>query len=198
MQIGTFGVSELMSLKKLFKFSEVVGRLKNVRRSGWISHVGIEDPESVADHSFRCAILAMCIGDLADVDIEKLVKMLLLHDIQEALTGDYDIFAKKKIGIKKFRAQEKNAAREILSQLPSELMEEYVAVWEEFEDRKTREAILANDIDKIEMMMQALEYEKEGYDPEKFEEFWTRVKNEIKTTMMKDWFTLLSEKRKSA
>jgi len=186
-----------MSLEKLVKFSEVIGQLKKVKRSGWISHVGIKNPESVADHSFRSAALAMYIGDLMKLDTEKLMRMLLLHDIQEALTGDYDIFAKKKIGMKKFRIQEKNAAREVLSLLSSDLKEKYIDVWEEFENRKTREAILANDIDKIEMMMQALEYEKEGRDSEKFEAFWTRVKNEIKTTMMKDLFTLLSEKRKS-
>ena len=184
-----------MSLEKLVRFSEVVGKLKNVKRSGWISHVGIEDPESVADHSFRSAILAMCIGDLLNVDTEKLVKMLLLHDAQEALTGDYNIFAKKKIGMNEFKAQEKSAALKVLSVLPSELRKEYIDIWEEFEKQKTPEAILANDIDKIEMMIQALEYEKQGYDSEKFNAFWTSVQKKIKTTFMKDLLKLLSEKR---
>lgn len=186
-----------MSLEKLVKFSEVIGKLKNVKRSGWISHVGIENPESVADHSFRSAVLAMCIGDLLDVDTEKLVKMLLLHDVQEALTGDYDIFAKKKIGMNKFKTQEKSATLKVLSILPSELRKEYIDDWEEFEKQKTPEAILANDIDKIEMMIQALEYEKQGYDSEKFDVFWTSVQEKIKTTIMKDLLKLLSEKRNS-
>ena len=186
-----------MSLEKVAKFSEIVGKLKNIKRSGWASHVGIEKPESVADHSLRCAVLAMCFGDLADVDTEKLIKMLLLHDVQEALIGDYDYSAKKKIGLEKFKAKEKSAAREILSLLPSKLKERYVDVWQEFEGRETPEAILANDIDKIEMMFQALEYEKEGYDSEKFDVFWTSAQTKIKTPVIQDLFKLLRDKRKS-
>jgi len=83
--------------KELSEFLQIVGRLKAVRRSGWISQVGIDEPESVADHSFRCAIIAMCIGSLTDVDIGKLVPMLLLHDIQEAVTGDFDSSKKKEL-----------------------------------------------------------------------------------------------------
>ena len=84
-----------MFLEKLGKFSEAVGKLKTLKRAGWTSHVGIKSSESVPEHSFRSAVLAMCIGDLANVDAEKLIRMLLLHDVQEALTGDYDSFAKK-------------------------------------------------------------------------------------------------------
>ncbi|MCK4634094.1 HD domain-containing protein, partial [Candidatus Bathyarchaeota archaeon] len=67
-----------MISKELSEFLQVVGRLKTVRRSGWISQVGIDEPESVADHSFRCAVIAMCICNLTDVEIGKLVPMLLL------------------------------------------------------------------------------------------------------------------------
>jgi len=186
-----------MSLEKVAKFSEIVGKLKNVKRSGWASHVGIENPESVADHSFRCAVLAMCVGDLTGVDTEKLIKMLLLHDVQEALIGDYDSSAKEKIGLKEFKAREKSAARKILSLLPSKLEERYIDVWQEFEGQETPEAILANDIDKIEMIFQALEYESEGCDSEKFDVFWTSVQTKIKTPVIQDMFELLRDKRKS-
>lgn len=66
-----------MALEELIRFSNIIGKLKVLKRSGWISQVGITEPESVADHSFRCAVLAMCIGDLTNVDTEKLIKMLL-------------------------------------------------------------------------------------------------------------------------
>ena len=186
-----------MSLEKVAKFSEIVGKLKTVKRSGWASHVGIENPESVADHSFRCAVLAMCIGDLTSVDTEKLIKMLLLHDVQEALIGDYDTSAKKKIGLKKFKAKEKSAARTILSLLPSRLQERYIDVWQEFEDQETPEAILANDIEKIEMIFQALEYEGEGHDSEKFDVFWASVQTKIKTSVVHDLLELLKDRGKS-
>ena len=182
-----------MVLEKLFSFSECMGKLKVIKRSGWISHVGVTEPESVADHSFRCAILAMCIGDLINVDTEKLIRMLLLHDVQEALTGDYDSYAKKEIGIYKVKSQERTAIEDILSLLPPNLKRRYISLWEEYEDQMTFEAILANDIDKIEMVMQALEYEKEGYDSERLKAFWTEVQNEIKTPIIRDLFKLLRE-----
>jgi putative hydrolase of HD superfamily len=72
-----------MMSEMLFRFSENIVKLKENRRSGWGSHVGITNPESIADHVFGCAILAMCFGDLAKANTEKLIRMLLSHDIQE-------------------------------------------------------------------------------------------------------------------
>lgn len=187
-----------MSLEKLIEFSEVIGKLKVVKRAGWISHVGITKPESVADHSFRCAILAMCIGDLLGVDAEKLIRMLLLHDIQESITGDYDYYAKEEIGTSTVKLQERIAIKDILSRLPTKLKRKYNAIWQEYEDKTTREAKLANDIDKIEMLIQALEYEKEGYDSGKLEAFWTSVESKIKTPIVQDLFKLLKDKRISS
>jgi len=184
-----------MSLENLLRFSEIIGKLKVVKRSGWISHVGINEPESVADHSFRCAILAMCIGDLINVDTEKLIRLLLLHDVQEALTGDYDSYAKEKVGFSKVKSQERIAIKNILSLLPTKLKRKYILLSKEFEEQMTFEAIIASDIDKIEMMMQALEYEKRGYDSKKLEAFWIDVQNKIKTPMIRDLFQLLRDKR---
>lgn len=184
-----------MSLEKLLRFSEIIGKLKIVKRSGWISHAGIDKPESVADHSFRCAVLAMCIGDVANVDTEKLIRMLLLHDVQEAFTGDYDYYAKKEVGLHKVKSEQRTAIKDILSLLPAALEMQYLSLWEEFENQSTLEAILANDIDKIEMMIQALEYEEEGYDPRKFDAFWNEVKNKIRTSVTQDLFKLLIKKR---
>lgn len=185
-----------MALEELIKFSNVIGKLKVLKRSGWISQVGITEPESVADHSFRCAVLAMCIGDLTNVDTEKLIKMLLLHDIQEAQTGDYDHHAKREIGLSEVKFRERIAVKDVLSLLPEELSGEYARIWQEFENRRTSEAILAKDIDKIEMMMQALEYEKEGYDSDRLEAFWTDVQNEIRTPMIRGLFKILKHKRR--
>jgi putative hydrolase of HD superfamily len=184
-----------MSLEELIEFSEIIGKLKVVKRAGWISHVGITKPESVADHSFRCAILAMFIGDLQGVNTEKLIRMLLLHDIQESITGDYDYYAKEEIGTPTVKLQERIAIKDILSRLPTKLKRKYSAIWQEYEDKTTREAMLANDIDKIEMLIQALEYEKEGYDSSKLEVFWTSSQNKIKTALGQDLFKLLRGKR---
>ncbi len=184
-----------MSLERLIAFAQIIGRAKKTKRSGWISQASITNPESVADHSFRCALLAMCLGAFENADTDKLVKMLLLHDIHEALTGDYDSYAKKEKGLGEMKTQEKTAIRDILSLLPSDLKAECLSIWEEFEDKRTLEAILANDIDKIEMIFQALEYEKDGHDPNKLDPFWISVENKIRTSSVRKLFALLKDRR---
>ena len=184
-----------MSLEGLIEFAQIIGRLKETRRSGWVSQVSIANPESVADHSFRCALLAMCLVAFENADTDKLVKMLLLHDIHEAVTGDYDSSSKEEKGLRKVQTQQRTAIRDILSLLPSDLKEEYLSIWEEFEDKKTPEAILANDIDKIEMIFQALKYEKEGHAPNKLEPFCTSVENYVRTPIVRRILTLLKDRR---
>lgn len=184
-----------MSVKNLLSFFKMVGRLKSVGRSGWISQVGVEEPESVADHSFRCAIMAMCIGDLTNVDSGKLIRMLLLHDVQEALTGDHDAYAKEKIGISTVKAQERNEMKKILSVLPSQLGKRYFSLWDEFENGITDEAILARDIDKLEMLTQALDYEEDGYDPRKLEAFWVKTEKTLGTSIIRSVYELLKQHR---
>jgi len=184
-----------MSLERLIEFAQIIGTLKETKRFGWISQASIANPESVADHSFRCAVLAMCLGAFENADTDKLVKMLLLHDIHEAVTGDYDSSAKKEKGLRKVQMQQRTAIRDILSLLVPDLKAEYLSIWEEFEDKKTPEAILANDIDKIEMIFQALKYEKDGHDPDKLDPFWTSVENEIRTPSVRKLFTLLKDRR---
>lgn len=184
-----------MHSKNLFEFFKVIGRLKIVKRSGWVSQVDIKDPESVADHSFRCAIIAMCIGNLTDVNTEKLVQMTLLHDLQEAITGDFDSLEKEELGSSKIKNLEKSAIIKIFSLLPFKMKKRYSLLWDEFEAQRTREAILANDIDKLEMILQAFEYEQEGWDPSKLEVFWTTAEREIKTSEIRSLLHLLEERR---
>lgn len=63
------------------------GVLKNTVREGW-KRAGIDEPESVADHSFRAAFIALILGEEWDLDGFKLVKLLLVHDIAESVIGD--------------------------------------------------------------------------------------------------------------
>ena len=141
-----------MSLKMLTELASIFGKLKEVKRSGWLTQVGIRNPESVADHSFRCAILAMIISDLSNANTEKLIRMMLLHDIQEAITGDFDSSSKKQFGIKKVMSLQRTALGDILSILPPELNSNYHSLWDEIQAKRTAEAILVHDIDKIEMV----------------------------------------------
>jgi Predicted hydrolases of HD superfamily len=63
--------------------------LKNISRQGWIDKLSMEHPESVADHSYSMAIMGMVISDLENYDSEKMLKMILLHDLAESKIGDF-------------------------------------------------------------------------------------------------------------
>ncbi|UCG70584.1 MAG: HD domain-containing protein [Thermoplasmata archaeon] len=134
-------------------FNEI-GKLKNIKRSGWV-RFEIPNPESVADHSFRCAFMAMVLGDILDVDSLRLMKMAILHDIAEAITGDITpvcgISRQEKV------RKEKEGLEQLLKDLPNG--KEYMILWKEYEEGETKEARIFKDIDKLEMALQALEYQ---------------------------------------
>jgi len=182
-------------LNGILSLAKTAGRLKRVERRGWSSWVGVRRPESVAEHSFRCTLLAMCIGDLKGLSTEKLMKTMLLHDLHEALTGDYDYFDKKKLGEEEVRKREREAIRNVLLPLPKNLRDEYLSLWHEFESQRTEEARLAGQIDKLEMVMQALEYEKEGYDSKRLQVFWENMRTKLKDPILKKLFELLEKDR---
>src|SRR3989339_2211175 len=79
--------SSLNIMEDLIDFLHKVGQLKGLKRTGWV-YKNIPDPESVAEHSFRTAILALVLADELKADKERLVKMALIHDLAESITGD--------------------------------------------------------------------------------------------------------------
>jgi len=182
-------------IRGILSLANIAGALKKVKRKGWTTWVGIENPESVAEHSFRCAVLAMCIGDLKKLNTEKLIKITLLHDIHEALTGDYDYFDKQRMGKGEVHKREAEAVKKLSNRLPKKIRDEYLSLWNEFESQETEEAKLAREIDKLEMVMQALEYEKAGYDPKKLQAFWENASTELKDPTLKALFELLMKEK---
>jgi putative hydrolase of HD superfamily len=181
--------------EELIEFSRLIGKLKKIERTGWVNWVNVEDPESVADHVFRTAILGMMIADIKKLDTEKIVRMILLHDISESLMGDWDYFAKKKLGNDRFKQREKEVVEKILPMIPEELREKYSEILKELIEEKTEESRLIKQIDRLEMLFQALEYEKEGYDKKRLERFWTHKKEIFVDPDLKKIFDLLKQKR---
>lgn len=154
------------------------GVLKKVIRTGW-KKKGIKDPESVADHTWRVAMLAMVLAPELNLDQNKLIKMALIHDLGEALIGDI-IWEKGKkiIGSQEEKHRDERSAIESIFNTGD--MKEYRLLWEEFEHQETIEAKLIKELDKLEMAIQALEYEKEGYSGKKLDEFWENAEKYLK------------------
>jgi len=175
----------------LFDFFYLVSELKRVPRKGWISKVGIEHPESVADHSYATAIIAMVFSDSQKLDTEKILKMSLLHDLAESITGD---FMPEEISKENKKVAEGDAMKEIFSKLPDNLAVQYDKVWQEYIQANTKESILLHEIDKLEMAIQAVKYSSEGFSNEKLSLFVDSAKKEIKSKELLDILDTLSYK----
>jgi putative hydrolase of HD superfamily len=118
----------------LLDFLKTSANLKNIPRQGWIDKLEISNPESVADHTFSMAIIGMILSDSKNYNTEKILKMILLHDLAESITGD--ITPEQKSGVDKKRLEEKTM-KEILSNLPKEIQSQYLKIWDEYQDNQT-------------------------------------------------------------
>ncbi len=157
-------------------FFHSVLELKSIKRSGWVSKVQIEDAESVADHTFSMATMAMLLSDMLGFDTHKVIKMVLIHDLAESIVGDYmpgDIAARQKL------AKEKKAMKSILSGLPKEVREEYEEMWLEYLHNRTEIARFVHRIDKLEMALQANQYAKQGYADKLLAPFFESAKTAV-------------------
>jgi len=145
------------NLRNLVKFFEITGKLKRTPRSGWVE-LDIRKPESVADHTFRTSILCMVYSDLEGLDELKLLRMALIHDLPEAIIGDLTPSRKTA----RSKEEENAAVNQILSLLPKKQREKYMTDWNEYREGKTREAKAVRQLEKLEMALQAKEYEEAG------------------------------------
>ena len=175
----------------LFDFFYLASELKRIPRSGWKNKVGIEHPESVADHSYETAIMAMIFSDTHNLNTEKILKMALLHDLAESVIGD---FMPGEISIENKRVAENEAMKEILSKLPENIATKYQDIWDEYTLANTAEALLLHDIDKLEMAIQAMKYSSEGFSNEKLNLFIDSARKDIKSKELLDMLDTLSYK----
>jgi putative hydrolase of HD superfamily len=134
-----------------------VGHLKRVARSGWWL-AGIKDPESVAEHSFRCALIGYFLAQRAGADAAKVATMCLMHDLQEARINDQHKVAQAYID---HGAAETKVFLDQVRGLPEE--EALKALHTEYRAMQTMEALLARDADKLECAFQAREYMAAGH-----------------------------------
>ncbi len=163
----------------LARFLHRAGRLKGVRRTGWLDRgVPAGEAESVADHTFRAVLLAWLAAG-PELDRDRLLKLVLLHDLAEAVTGDlppYDpdelteaeeedraailnrrhIRSEERAAAK--RAAEAAAMADLLADLPASLAGELAGLWRELETGTSAEARFVKQADKLETYLQSLEY----------------------------------------
>jgi len=167
-------------MKRYLELFKKVGTLKKTDREGW-KRFDIEDVESVADHSFRAAFMALVLGDSFDLDGFKLIKLLLVHDLAESEIGD--ITPHDPISEEEKMIKEEEAIEEISRFLDIDL--DILELWKEFECDDSKEAVIARDIDRLERVLQAREYQEE-YPDKDLSEFLRDVKRRLESEEVRD------------
>jgi putative hydrolase of HD superfamily len=137
-----------MKPEQLIEFLGVLEKLKCNTRHNWTTN---GRQESVAEHSWRLAVLAMLMeDDFPELDMNKVIRMCLIHDWGEAVTGDIPAFIKTEADEEK----EADAIKTLLKNLPETISSGFLTMFKEMSDLTSDEAILVKALDKTETLIQ--------------------------------------------
>lgn len=142
-------VTQILSVVRLAE------RLKRTLRHSWLSD---GRHESVAEHSWRMALMALLVAPHLDttLNVERLLKMVIVHDLVEAIAGDipvFDLINDSAARTLKMQSED-NAMKQIIEMLPSNNGKEIENLWREFEESSSIEARVAKALDKLEAQIQ--------------------------------------------
>ena len=147
----------------LIEFLGVVEKLKCNTRHSWTTS---GRRESVAEHSWRLSLLAMlCADEYPDLDMNKVVRMCIIHDLGEAITGDVPSFEKTETN----EMTEREAWDQLICMLPEPYAGEFAALYEEMEARQTPEARLYKALDNMEAVISHNEASLDTWIPLEYE-----------------------------
>jgi putative hydrolases of HD superfamily len=161
---------------QLLSFFESVLRLKSVKRAGWVSKAGISNAESVSDHTYSMCAMGMILSDMLGLDTERVMKMIIIHDLAESIIGDY---MPNEITREKKRLEEGKAMSCILYQVPSVVRSSYEMIWQEYQANKTRAAKFVHKLDKLEMAIQSIQYINQGYPSKVLLQFFASARRSL-------------------
>ncbi len=170
-------------------FLSSLARMKAIPRSGWISHgVALQDIESVADHSFSTCVLSLLLSDLEvragnRINIERILRLALLHDMPESLTFDISKEYLQYLGHRGRAIKselERAAWKHIVDGLKEpNLRRDYVRLQREFDAERTIESRLVHAADRLDILLQVVEYRRRGYSESLLEDLWTETNSKL-------------------
>jgi putative hydrolase of HD superfamily len=146
-------------LEGLTNFLYEMGLLKRYKRTGWMI-AGIDNPESIAEHSFRTAIIGYLLAVMEGADPAKTAVLCLFHDTQETRIGDVPSVGKAYV----VTAANPEVTADQVAGFPTAAGQAIRELVEEYEARQSLEARLAKDADKLECLIQAREYQAQGHE----------------------------------
>lgn len=141
-----------MNLLKQIEFIREIDKLKYIFRKTKL--INSDRPENDAEHSWHLAMMAIILAEHANepIDVAKVVKMVLIHDIVEIDSGD--VFVYDTVKSHDNFDEELKGARRIFGILPEKQAEEFINLWIEFEEMKTPESKFARAVDRLEPLLQ--------------------------------------------
>lgn len=144
-----------MQTDRLFKqiaFIKEIDKIKYIQRKTKL--INSDRHENDAEHSWHLAMMTIVLSEYsnANIDVLKVLKMVLIHDIVEIDTGDTFLYDTQKNHVN--TEEELVAAKRIFGMLPTEQAEEFINIWEEFEAGQTNEAKFAKAMDRFEPVLQ--------------------------------------------
>ena len=176
-----------MEIGRLLDFLKTAEQLKCNTRHSYTSSGRLE---SVAEHSWRLALMAMLVGDeFPELDMDKVIKMCLIHDMGEAFTGDIPAFEKTD----KDSEKEADVLGEWVKTLPEPFDKEMAELYQEMEAQQTLESRIYKALDKLEALIQhnesdiktwiPLEYDLQmtyGDEQVKFSDYLTELRDQVR------------------
>ncbi|MBQ8431569.1 MAG: HD domain-containing protein [Clostridia bacterium] len=190
-----------MDPRTYIRFLSTVEALKNRTRHSW-SSAGRH--ESVAEHSWRLCLMALlCADEYPALDINKVLRMCLIHDFGEALTGDVPSFYKTDADEEK----ERHAIAELLGMLPASTAAELAPLFEEMEALRTPEAKLFKALDNMEAVLSHNEAPLSTWIPLEYEEnlvygnesaAWSEWTRALRRELLADSLQKLEDAKKDA
>uniref|UniRef100_A0AAQ5YSC1 5'-deoxynucleotidase HDDC2 n=1 Tax=Amphiprion ocellaris TaxID=80972 RepID=A0AAQ5YSC1_AMPOC len=181
------------AINNMLQFMKLIGQLKRVPRTGWV-YRNVKNPESVSDHMYRMAMMSLTISD-PTLDKHRCMKLALVHDMAECIVGD--IAPSDNVSKAEKHRREEEAMKHLSDLLPDGLKQEVYGLWEvrcfsvlllvllsvcvllfyssclqEYETQSSAEARLVKQLDLLEMILQAHEYEELEGTPGRLQEFF--------------------------
>lgn len=139
--------------QQLLNFYKVTEKLKATLRHSWLNDG--KRQESVAEHTWMMTLLAIVLVPQIKrkLDLQKVLKMIVIHDLAEAITTDFPVWDGVKNKQKKMEAEEL-AINEIFDHLDTETKDELLALWNEYELRSSAEALFVKALDTLDVIVQ--------------------------------------------
>jgi putative hydrolase of HD superfamily len=172
-----------------FKFLDYVMSLKRVPRSGWVTYrISGHDMESVSSHTYSVAVIALLLSEIMrlrkrKLDVEKVLKMALLHDLSESLTFDISRAFLRYLGRKGFQMKtrlEEKATSRILADLQSDrLARTFRTAIREYSSSNSLEARIVHCADALDLLLQVIEYERMGYSKATLDPIWKETRSKL-------------------